>query len=202
MAAAHHAETVAHRVGEPFGTLVLALSITAIELALMLSMMFSRGVEKASLARDTIHAPVMIISSGVIGLCVLLGGWRHREPSFRLEGAGPALAALTALATLLLVMPVFTRSAPGASYSNSQLAFVGASSLALSCCFVFFQTVRHRDCFLPADNPSDEAGRDLRRVPVPVDRAVRQAPGLQGRTAGRRRFRSPVRTRRLRLRCR
>ncbi len=157
VAAVHHAEVVAHRVGEPFGTLVLALSITAIELALILSMMLAGGPEKASLARDTIYATVMIISSGVIGLCVLLGGWRHREQTFRLEGAGPALAALTALSTLVLVMPVFTRSAPGASYSASQLAFVGVSSLALWCCFVFFQTVRHRDYFLPPDNPSDES---------------------------------------------
>jgi Ca2+:H+ antiporter len=156
-AAVHHAEVVAHRVGEPFGTLVLALSITAIELALILSMMFTGGAGKAALARDTIYATVMIISSGVIGLCVLLGGWRHREQSFRIEGAGPALSALTALATLVLIMPVFTKSAPGASYSAQQLAFVGLSSLALWCAFVFFQTVRHRDYFLPAKDPSNEA---------------------------------------------
>lgn len=156
-AAVHHAEVVAHRVGEPFGTLVLALSITAIELALILSMMFTGGPGKAALARDTIYATVMIISSGVIGLCVLLGGWRHREQSFRIEGAGPALSALSALATLVLIMPVFTKSAPGASYSAQQLEFVGLSSLALWCAFVFFQTVRHRDYFLPAKDPSNEA---------------------------------------------
>jgi Ca2+:H+ antiporter len=155
LAAVHHAEVVAHRVGEPFGTLVLALSVTAIELALILSMMLAGGPAKAPLARDTIFATVMIIS-GVIGLCVLLGGLRHREQYFRIEGAGPALSALATLSTLVLIMPVFTKSAPGASYSSSQLLFVGASSLLVWCVFVFFQTVRHRDYFLPADSPSDE----------------------------------------------
>lgn len=155
LAAVHHAEVVAHRVGEPFGTLVLALSVTAIELALILSMMLVGGPGKASLARDTIFATVMIIS-GVIGLCVLLGGLRHREQFFRIEGAGPALSALATLSTLVLIMPVFTKSAPGGTYSASQLLFVGASSLLVWCVFVFFQTVRHRDYFLPVDRPSDE----------------------------------------------
>lgn len=156
LAAVHHAEVVAHRVGEPFGTLVLALSVTAIELALILSMMLAGGPAKASLARDTIFATVMIIS-GVIGVCVLLGGLRHRQQFIRIEGAGPALSALATLSTLVLIMPVFTKSAPGASYSTSQLLFVGASSLLVWCVFVFFQTIRHRDYFLPADSPSDEA---------------------------------------------
>jgi Ca2+:H+ antiporter len=155
LAAVHHAEVVAHRVGEPFGTLVLALSVTAIELALILSMMLAGGPDKASLARDTIFATVMIIS-GVIGVCVLLGGLRHREQYFRIEGAGPALSALATLTTLVLIMPVFTKSAPGASYSPSQLVFVGAASLLVWGVFVFFQTVRHRDYFLPAIDASDE----------------------------------------------
>ena len=167
LAAVHHAEVVAHRVGEPYGTLVLALAVTAIEVALIVSMMMASGPAKAALARDTIYATVMIISSGVIGICVLLGGLRHREQSFRIEGAGPALAAFTALATLVLIMPVFTTSAPGASYSTTsapgasysttQLIFVAASSLLVWCAFVFFQTVRHRDYFLPATEASNEA---------------------------------------------
>lgn len=153
--AIHHAEVVAHRVGEPFGTLVLALAITAIEVALIVSLMLAGGAAKAGLARDTVFATVMIITSGVVGLCILVGGIRHREQSFRIEGAGPALAALVTLAILVLVMPVFTTSAPGASYSASQLVFVGISSLVLWCVFVFFQTVRHRDYFLPPGDPSD-----------------------------------------------
>jgi Ca2+:H+ antiporter len=157
VSAVHNAEIVAHRVGEPYGTLVLALAVTAIEVALIVSLMLAVGGSKAALARDTIYATVMIISSGVIGVCVLLGGLRHREQSFRIEGAGPALAALTTLATLVLIMPVFTVSAPGASYSTTQLLFVGVSSLLVWCAFVFFQTVRHRDYFLPASDQANES---------------------------------------------
>ncbi len=157
LAAVHHAEVVAHRVGEPFGTLVLALAITAIEVALIVSLMLAGGPDKAALARDTVYATVMIISSGVIGICLLLGGWRYSEQTFRIEGAGPAFAAMVTLATLVLVMPVFTKSAAGGSYSPTQLAFVGVSSLLLWCVFVFFQTVRHRDYFLPRVDPANEA---------------------------------------------
>ena len=156
VSAVHHAEVVAHRVGEPYGTLVLALAVTAIEVALIVSLMLAGGADKAALARDTIYATVMIISSGVIGICVLLGALRHREQSFRIEGAGPALSALATLATLVLILPVFTVSAPGGSYSTTQLLFVGGSSLLVWCSFVFFQTVRNRDYFLPAGNTGDE----------------------------------------------
>lgn len=131
VAAVHHAEVVAHRVGEPFGTLVLALAVTAIEVALIVSVMLAGGPDKATLARDTIYATVMIIANGVVGLCVLMGALRHREQLFRIEGMGPAYAALVTLATLVLVMPAFTTSAAGASYSTAQLAFVGVSSLLL-----------------------------------------------------------------------
>src|SRR5262249_60373630 len=109
--AVHHAEVVAPRVGEPFGTLVLALAVTAIESSLIVSVMLAGGEAKAALARDTMYATVMIIANGVVGACVLLGALRHREQSFRIEGAGPALAALAALATLGLGMPAFTISA-------------------------------------------------------------------------------------------
>lgn len=154
--AVHHAEVVAHRVGEPFGTLVLALAVTAIELSLIVSLMLAGGEGKAALARDTIYATVMIICNGVIGLGLLLGAVRHREQLYRIEGAQPAFAALVTLATLVLVLPAFTRSSPGPSYTPSQLAFVGISSLVLWFVFVFFQTVRHRDYFLPAAERANE----------------------------------------------
>jgi len=156
VAAVHHAEVVARRGGEPFGTLVLALSVTAIELSLIVSLMLAGGSGKAALARDTMFATVMIICNGVIGLCLLLGALRHREQVFRIEGSRPAFEALVTLATLVLVMPDFTTSAPGASYTPSQLIFVGSSSLILWFVFAFFQTVRHRDFFLPAADPSNE----------------------------------------------
>jgi Ca2+:H+ antiporter len=157
VAAVHHAEVVAHRVGEPFGTLVLALAVTAIESSLIVSLMLAGGEGKATLARDTMYATVMIIANGVVGACVLLGALRHREQTFRIEGAGPALAALATLATLVLVLPALTVSAEGPRYTPSQLGFVALSSLTVWCVFVFFQTVRHRDYFLPPSGPADEA---------------------------------------------
>jgi Ca2+:H+ antiporter len=157
LAAVHHAEVVAHRVGEPFGTLVLALAVTAIEASLVLSVMVAGDGAKATLARDTVYATVMIVVTGVLGLCDFVGALRHREQSFRAEGAGPALAALTTLSVLVLVMPVFTVSSPVATYTDSQLAFVALLSLVLWGVFVFFQTLRHRDYFLPADRAEDES---------------------------------------------
>src|SRR5215813_9195391 len=156
LAAVHHAEVVAHKVGEPLGTLVLALAVTVIETSLIVSMMLAGGEDKAVLARDTVYAAVMIICNGVIGLCILVGGLRHREQAFRIEGAGPAFAALVALATLALVLPGFTISAPGPAYSPSQLVFAGISSLVLWGVFVFVQTIRHRDYFLPLEGDGEE----------------------------------------------
>lgn len=156
VSAVHHAEVVAHRIGEPYGTLVLALAITVIEVALVLSIMLAGGENAATLARDTVYAAVMIICNGVVGVCLLVGGLRHREQTFRIEGTGSGLAALAVLSTLVLVMPGLTTSAPGGSYTLGQLVFVAASSLALWLVFVFIQTVRHRDYFLPAAQPDDE----------------------------------------------
>jgi Ca2+:H+ antiporter len=168
LAAVHHAEVVAHRVGEPFGTLILALAVTVIEASLIVSMMLVGGPDKALLARDTLFAAVMIICNGVIGVCVLIGGLRHREQSFRIEGAAPAFAALVALSTLVLVLPRFTTSAPGPAYTRSQLVFAGLASLALWGVFVFVQTVRHRDYFLPVAGAEDEA----QHLPPPSVRAA------------------------------
>lgn len=145
----HHAEVIAHRTGEPLGTLILALSVTVIEVALILSFMLSDNASNVTLARDTLFAAIMIICNGVVGLCLLLGGLRHREQVFRVQGVGPALAALIALSTLTLVLPTFTTSSPEGTYTASQLIFVAITSLALWCAFTFFQTVRHRDYFLP-----------------------------------------------------
>ncbi|HEX6723114.1 MAG TPA: ionic transporter y4hA, partial [Burkholderiaceae bacterium] len=131
-AAVFHAEVVAHRVGEPYGTLVLALAVTVIEVALIVSVMLAGGAEKSALPRDTIYAAVMIICNGVVGLCVIAGGLKHHEQSFRLEGNTSAFAALIVLATLSLVLPVFTTTEPGPDfYSTSQLAFAAIASLAL-----------------------------------------------------------------------
>jgi Ca2+:H+ antiporter len=147
--AVHHAEVIAHKVGEPFGTLVLALSVTIIEVALIVSMMLAGNEGSEFIARDAIFATVMIIMNGVIGLCIFVGGLKHRELSFRNEGTNSALAVLTALATFILVMPMFTVSAPGPNFTKSQLAFAGIASFVLYAAFLFFQTVTHRDYYLP-----------------------------------------------------
>ena len=138
--AVHHAEVVAHRVGEPLGTLVLALAVTAIETALILSMMIAGGADMAVLPRDSIYAAVMIICNGVVGICVLLGGVAHREQTFRVEGAGVGIGALIVMSTLTLVLPAFTTSTLGGTYTTSQLAFVAVTSATLWLIFIFIQT--------------------------------------------------------------
>ena len=155
LVAVHHAEVVAHRVGEPFGTLVLALAVTAIEATLILSMMMAGGAEMAVLPRDAIYAAVMIICNGVIGICLLLGGIAHHEQTFRVEGAGGGLAALIVMATLTLVLPAFTISTPAGTYNTKQLAFVAVTSGVLWGIFILVQTVRHRDYFIPAADPAN-----------------------------------------------
>jgi Ca2+:H+ antiporter len=157
MAAVHHAEVVAHRVGEPFGSLILAVAVTVIEVALIVSIMLAGGKSAAALARDTVFAAVMIICTGVVGLCLMVGGLRHRVIAFRVEGTSPVLATLAALATLTLVLPTFTTSTSGPTFTSSQLIFAGVVSLTLYSVFIFVQTVRHRDYFLPADVGNEEA---------------------------------------------
>jgi len=149
LAAVHHAEVVAHKVGEPYGTLILALAVTVIEVSLIVSMMVSGGESADTLARDTVFAAVMIVCTGVLGLCLLVGGIRHHVVEFRVEGSVPTLSVLIALATLTLVLPALTVTTPEPTFSTSQLAFAGIASLVLYGVFVFVQTVRHREYFLP-----------------------------------------------------
>lgn len=151
LAAVHHAEVVAHRVGEPYGTLILALAVTVIEAALILSMMLAGGDDTAVLARDTIQAAVMIICNGVVGLCILVGGIVHREQSFRVEGADAGLAALIVMSALVLAFPAFVTGAAGERQAH-KLAFIAVASASLWAIYVFIQTVRHRDYFLPTDD--------------------------------------------------
>ena len=149
LVAVFHAETIAHRVGEPFGTLVLALAVTIIEVALIVSIMLSEGPGVDTLARDTVFATVMIVCNGVVGICLLSGAIRHHTVAFRVEGTGSALSVLVALTMLTLVLPEFTTSTSGPTYNLSQLVFAAISSLLLYGVFVFVQTVRHRDQFMP-----------------------------------------------------
>ena len=156
-AAVYHAEVVAHRVGEPFGTLVLALAVTVIETALIVSVMIAAPTDKTGLARDTVFAVVMIVCNGIVGACLLWGGARHHEQGFQVQGASAALAVLAALTSLTLILPNYAATAVGPLFSTSQLVFAGLVSLVLYGSFVFVQTVRHRDYFLPAQTADQEA---------------------------------------------
>lgn len=148
-AAVYHAEVIAHRLGEPFGSLVLAMAVTTIEVALIVSVMIKGGSETSALARDTVFAAVMIVCNGIVGLCWLAGGMRHREQGFQLQGANAALAVLIPLTMLTMVFPNVTVTTPGPTFSEAQLSFAAGVSLILYFSFLFVQTVRHRDYFLP-----------------------------------------------------
>ena len=147
--AVHHAEVVAHRLGEPFGSLLLAVAVTVIEVALILTLMLGGGDDTSTLARDTVFAAVMITCNGIVGLSLLVGAVRYGTTHFNAEGTGAALATVITLATTTLVLPTFTTTTPGPEFSGSQLAFAAVASLALYGAFVMAQTVRHRDFFLP-----------------------------------------------------
>ena len=149
LAAVHHAEVVAHRVGEPFGTLILAAAVTVIEVALIVTLMLAGGAATAALARDTVFSTVMIILNGIVGLCLLVGGRRFLEQRFELKGVNASLSTLAAIIVLTLILPGFTTTVPGPFYSAKQLGFVAIVCLLLYCTFLFIQTVRHRDYFLP-----------------------------------------------------
>ncbi len=159
-AAVHHAEVVAHRLGEPYGTLVLALAVTVIEVALIVSLMLAPGADKPELARDTVFAAVMIVGNGIVGLCLLAGGARHREQGYNLSGTASLLAVLVALTTLTLVLPAHTTSIAGPRYNSAQLVFVALVSLLLYGTFLFVQTIRHRDYFLPVEPLPEDVHAD------------------------------------------
>lgn len=160
LAAVHHAEVIAHRVGEPFGSLVLAVAVTIIEVALIVTLMADGGDKSSTLARDTVFAAVMITCNGILGLCLLTGALRHRVAVFNPEGTGAALATVATLATLSLVLPTFTTSKPGPEFSTAQLTFAALASLVLYGLFVATQTVRHRDYFLPVTKEGEVVDAD------------------------------------------
>lgn len=160
VAAVHHAEVIAHRLGEPFGTLVLALAVTVIEVALIVSMMLGGGETASGLARDTVYAAVMIILNGLIGASLLVGGRKHHEQGFKLEGINAALGTLSVIVTFTLILPNYSASAPGPVYTTGQLIFVAIVTLLLFVAFTLFQTVRNRDYFLLADDAPTGKGHD------------------------------------------
>ena len=159
-AAVHHAEVLAARLGEPLGSIILAIAVTAIEVALIVSIMLADPVGSTAVARDAVFAAVMIVLNGVIGLCLVLGSYRHGEQGFQLRGASAALAVLGTLSVMVMVLPNFSETVPGPVYTASQLIEVAVVALVLYGAFIFVQTIRHRDYFL--EPTADDGG--------PVDR--------------------------------
>ncbi|MFF0274236.1 MULTISPECIES: calcium:proton antiporter [unclassified Streptomyces] len=169
LAAVHHAEVIAHRVGEPYGSLVLAVAVTVIEVGLIVSLMVGGGEKTSTYARDTVFAAVMITCNGIVGLSLLVAALRNRIAVFNAEGSGGALATVCTLATMTLVLPTFTTSHPGPEFSGVQLAFAAVASLCLYGVFVGVQTVRHRDYFLPVPRPGQDTEDDHADPPTRRD---------------------------------
>jgi Ca2+:H+ antiporter len=172
LSAVNHAEVVAHRVGEPFGSLVLAVAVTVIEVGLIVTLMVGGGPGSASLARDTVFAAVMITCNGIVGIALLIGAVRYHITIFNAEGTGAALATVTTLATLSLVFPTFTTSHPGPEFTPAQLTFAAIASLALYAIFVVTQTVRHRDFFLPMTSAGEVVEAEEHADPPSGQRAL------------------------------
>ncbi|MFC7727263.1 calcium:proton antiporter [Nocardioides sp. GCM10028917] len=174
LAAVHHAEVVAHRVGEPYGSLVLAVAVTIIEVALIVTLMITTDKDTAGLARDTVFAAVMITLNGIVGISLLVGALKHHLAVFNPEGTGAALATVIALAVLCLVVPSVTTSQPGPEFTGGQLTFAAIASLALYGMFVFTQAIRHRDFFLPVTQDSHS----------PLVTSTAEAEGAAARASG------------------
>jgi Ca2+:H+ antiporter len=162
-AAVHHAEVIAERVGEPYGTLLLTLAVTIIEVALIETMMLGEKPVPA-LARDTVFAVVMIVCNGLVGLCIFIGGLRYREQDVQVTGTNVYLSVLFVLATITLILPNYTLTTPGPVYSAAQLGFVSVVTLLLYGVFLYTQTIRHRDYFIGQDDTAAEASRMPNRM--------------------------------------
>lgn len=172
LAAVHHAEVVAHRVGEPFGSLVLAVAVTLIEVGLIVTLMVSKEGDTSELARDTVFAAAMITCNGIVGLSILVAALRNRVANFNAEGSATAFATVIVVATLSLVLPTFTEGGGNGEFSSTQLAFAATASAVLYGAFLVIQTIRHRHYFQPeGDDPDEEA-------PTPSGREALRSLGL------------------------
>lgn len=152
MSAVHHSEIIAHRVGEPYGTIILAVAVTIIEVSIIISLMLSGGADALSLARDTVFSAVMLILNGIVGLCLFIGGLKFREQIFSKHSASIALVSLVSIVILTMVFPSYTISVQGPYYSTPQLIFVSVACFIIYAFFLLAQTTRHRDYFLSGDD--------------------------------------------------
>jgi Ca2+:H+ antiporter len=159
-AAVHHAEVIAHEIGEPYGTLLLTLAVTIIEVALIATIMLG-DKQVPTLARDTVFAVVMIVCNGLVGICIFIGGLRYREQDFQVSGANLYLSVLFIFATITLVLPNYTLTTPGPIYSAAQLGFVSVVTILLYGVFLYTQTIRHRDYFVREVAGTAEGGKEV-----------------------------------------
>lgn len=161
MSAVHHSEIIAHRVGEPFGTIILAVSVTIIEVAIIISLMTTGGEEYASFARDTVYAAVMIILNGIVGLCLFLGGRKYHTQTFSSHSVKIALVSLVSIIAFTIILPTFTKSQAGPYYSEKQLLFAFFACITIYVSFIAAQTVRHREYFITEEQVSDKHAQYL-----------------------------------------
>lgn len=166
--AVHHAEVIAAKVGEPFGSIILAMSVTVIEVALIISIMLSPDGGHDTLARDAVFATIMIVLNGIVGLSLVVGGMRHLEQSFQNQGTAAALSVLGTLAVIALVLPNYTLAVAGPFYAPIQLVLIGVFSIVLYSIFLFVQTIRHRSYFLLNELPALETEGNVTPVSHPV----------------------------------
>jgi Ca2+:H+ antiporter len=151
MSAVHHSEIIAHRVGEPYGTIILAVAITIIEVSIIVSLMVAGGEEASSLARDTVFSATMLILNGIVGLCLFIGGLKYHEQNFSKHSATIALVSIVSIIILTMIFPSFTTSVNGPFYSTPQLFFVSVCCLVIYGVFLLAQTRRHREYFMAED---------------------------------------------------
>jgi len=156
VAIVRHADVLAHRLGEPAGTLLLTLAITGLEVC-MVAFVMSTGADKPTLARDTMFAVVMLVLNGFMGLALLLGGARHSEQPYNLQSANAFLVMILPLTVLGLVLPNFTRATPGPTLSTFQMVFLSLMSVAIYAIFLFVQNRRHRGFFMMPEEVTDMA---------------------------------------------
>lgn len=156
VAIVRHADVLAHRLGEPAGTLLLTMAVTGLEVA-MVGFVMSTGEEKPTLARDTMFAVVMLVLNGFMGLALVLGGLRHREQAYNLQSANAFLVMIVPLTVLGLILPNFTRSTPGPTLSTFQMVFLSIVSVAIYAIFLYLQNGRHRGFFMAPEEKADAA---------------------------------------------
>lgn len=162
LSSVHHAEIIAHKIGEGLGTLVLALCVTIIEVGLIISMMDQAGPTGQAIARDTVFAAVMIITNGMVGLCLILGGLKYREQEFQVQGSRSLLVVLITLSMIVFILPNYTTTTAGPTYNPTQLIFTAVICIMLYLLFIFFQTNTHKAYFEP---PVDQS------LAIPIDDA-------------------------------